>query len=54
MLSGHANLGLGINLWEGAFASARPSECGFTWNVNRNIQILMIHLYRKCKLINFH
>lgn len=36
MLSGHANLGLGINLWEGAFASARPSECGFTWNVNRN------------------
>lgn len=27
-------LGFGTELWRGAFASVRPSECGFTWNVD--------------------
>ena len=27
-------LGFGLQLWKGAYASVRPSECGLTWNVD--------------------
>jgi eukaryotic translation initiation factor 2C len=27
-------LGFGLELWRGAYASVRPSECGLTWNID--------------------
>ncbi len=27
-------LGFGLQLWKGAYASVRPSECGLTWNLD--------------------
>jgi hypothetical protein len=28
------DLGFGIQLWKGAFATVRPSEIGLTWNID--------------------
>ena len=30
----YLQLGFGLELWKGAYASVRPSECGLTWNLD--------------------